>query len=358
MNKRFQKIAALSCATALTLSLLTPSALANGNGKDNGKDKGSTGAGQTAVHIHGVKDIAGNKDEVTITVGDKSYTGVLKGDKLTIEMGSTDNGFDFGKDESLEIGYKTANGSGTILIKHQEGNGANIGTEHDKGLNNFKGEVKPNPVPSTQPSAEPSTQPSAEPSTEPSAQPSAQPSAEPSTEPSAQPSAQPSAEPSAQPSAEPSTEPSAQPSAEPSTQPSTEPSAEPSTEPSTEPSAEPSTEPSAEPSTEPSTEPSAEPSTEPSAEPSAEVEILEDPTPLAPVPEVVLEESPVPLTDLPEETIEIEEETVPLGDLPQTGTAMTPADPTVTAGLSAIAASLAAIGLLIKRTGKKNDDAE
>ena len=338
MNKRFQKIAALSCATALTLSLLTPSALANGNGKDNGKDKGSTGAGQTAVHIHGVKDIAGNKDEVTITVGDKSYTGVLKGDKLTIEMGSTDNGFDFGKDESLEIGYKTANGSGTILIKHQEGNGANIGTEHDKGLNNFKGEVKPNPVPSTQPSAEPSTQPSAEPSTEPSAQPSAQPSAEPSTEPSAQPSAQPSAEPSAQPSAEPSTEPSAQPSAEPSTQPSTEPSAEPSTE--------------------PSTEPSAEPSTEPSAEPSAEVEILEDPTPLAPVPEVVLEESPVPLTDLPEETIEIEEETVPLGDLPQTGTAMTPADPTVTAGLSAIAASLAAIGLLIKRTGKKNDDAE
>ena len=258
MNKRFQKIAALSCATALTLSLLTPSALANGNGKDNGKDKGSTGAGQTAVHIHGVKDIAGNKDEVTITVGDKSYTGVLKGDKLTIEMGSTDNGFDFGKDESLEIGYKTANGSGTILIKHQEGNGANIGTEHDKGLNNYKGEVKPNPVPSTQPSAEPSTQ----------------------------------------------------------------------------------------------------PSTEPSAEPSAEVEILEDPTPLAPVPEVVLEESPVPLTDLPEETIEIEEETVPLGDLPQTGTAMTPADPTVTAGLSAIAASLAAIGLLIKRTGKKNDDAE
>ena len=350
MNKRFQKIAALSCATALTLSLLTPSALANGNGKDNGKDKGSTGAGQTAVHIHGVKDIAGNKDEVTITVGDKSYTGVLKGDKLTIEMGSTDNGFDFGKDESLEIGYKTANGSGTILIKHQEGNGANIGTEHDKGLNNFKGEVKPNPVPSTQPSAEPSTQPSAEPSAQPSAepstQPSAQPSAEPSTEPSAQPSAQPSAEPSAQPSAEPSTEPSAQPSAEPSTQPSTEPSAEPSTEPSTEPSAE------------PSTEPSAEPSTGPSAEPSAEVEILEDPTPLAPVPEVVLEESPVPLTDLPEETIEIEEETVPLGDLPQTGTAMTPADPTVTAGLSAIAASLAAIGLLIKRTGKKNDDAE
>ena len=85
---------------------------------------------------------------------------------------------------------------------------------------------------------------------------------------------------------------------------------------------------------------------------------MEDPTPLAPVPEVVLEESPVPLTDLPEETIEIEEETVPLGDLPQTGTAMTPADPTVTAGLSAIAASLAAIGLLIKRTGKKNDDAE
>ena len=294
MNKRFQKIAALSCATALTLSLLTPSALANGNGKDNGKDKGSTGAGQTAVHIHGVKDIAGNKDEVTITVGDKSYTGVLKGDKLTIEMGSTDNGFDFGKDESLEIGYKTANGSGTILIKHQEGNGANIGTEHDKGLNNFKGEVKPNPVPSTQPSAEPSTQPSAEPS--------------------------------AQPSAEPSTQPSAQPSAEPST--------------------------------EPSAEPSAEPSTGPSAEPSAEVGILEDPTPLAPVPEVVLEESPVPLTDLPEETIEIEEETVPLGDLPQTGTAMTPADPTVTAGLSAIAASLAAIGLLIKRTGKKNDDAE
>ena len=206
MNKRFQKIAALSCATALTLSLLTPSALANGNGKDNGKDKGSTGAGQTAVHIHGVKDIAGNKDEVTITVGDKSYTGVLKGDKLTIEMGSTDNGFDFGKDESLEIGYKTANGSGTILIKHQEGNGANIGTEHDKGLNNFKGEVKPNPVPSTQPSAEPSTQPSAEPS--------AQPSAEPSTQPSAQPSAEPSTEPSAQPSAQPSPEPSAEPSPE------------------------------------------------------------------------------------------------------------------------------------------------
>ena len=266
MNKRFQKIAALSCATALTLSLLTPSALANGNGKDNGEDKGSTGAGQTEVHIHGVKDIADNKDEVTITVGDKSYTGVLKGDKLTIEMGSTDNGFDFGKDESLEIGYKTANGSGTILIKHQEGNGANIGTEHDKGLNNFKGEVKPNPVPSTQPSAEPSAEPSAV--------------------------------------------------------------------------------------------PSAQPSTEPSAEPSAVVEILEDPTPLAPVPEVVLEESPVPLTDLPEETIEIEEETVPLGDLPQTGTAMTPADPSVTAGLSAISASLAAIGLLIKRTGKKNDDAE
>ena len=97
-----------------------------------------------------------------------------------------------------------------------------------------------------------------------------------------------------------------------------------------------------------------------------DVDIMNEPE--APAPDIS-EPEPVPAVDVKEEvitqteeeteeTIEIEEETVPLGDLPQTGTAMTPADPTVTAGLSAIAASLAAIGLLIKRTGKKNDDAE
>ena len=47
---------------------------------------------------------------------------------------------------------------------------------------------------------------------------------------------------------------------------------------------------------------------------------------------------------------------VPMGDLPQTGTMATPANPTITLGMLAMSASLAAAGLAITISRKREED--
>ena len=144
-----RKLITLCIALAMCISAMTVTAFA-GNDKDKDKDKGNgngnTGTGQTQVHIHfqGEGNVGGNKDSITIIVGENQYTGSVQGSKLEIEMGSTDNGFDFGANESMEVGYKNnkTGETGTIIMTHKEGNGGNIDKEHDNGLNNFYGSVK------------------------------------------------------------------------------------------------------------------------------------------------------------------------------------------------------------------------
>lgn len=103
------------------------------------------GVGQTQIHIH-MKDekIGENKDSITIVVDGQEYQGVINGSKIEIEMNTTENGFNFAKNESLDIDYyNNSDGTnGTITITHKEGNGNNIHNEHDKGLNNFNGVLK------------------------------------------------------------------------------------------------------------------------------------------------------------------------------------------------------------------------
>jgi len=131
MAKNMRKIIVTITTLALLIGLMSVSALAApGNG-----------TGQTQVHIHGVEGLAPNKSEVVIIVDGKEYSGTLQGSKLTLEMDSTDNGFDFGKDESMEVGYRVGDETGTLTLTHKEGNGNNVGKEHDEGLNNFNGTV-------------------------------------------------------------------------------------------------------------------------------------------------------------------------------------------------------------------------
>lgn len=139
MAKIFRKMIVTLAVLALLVGVMSVSALA----------ASGTGTGQTQVHIHGVEGLAPNKSEVVIIVDGKEYTGTLQGSKLTIEMDSTDNGFDFGADESMDVGYRVGDQTGTLTLTHKEGNGTNIGKEHDQGLNNFNGTVKQpeNPTP-------------------------------------------------------------------------------------------------------------------------------------------------------------------------------------------------------------------
>lgn len=138
MAKNLRKVISTVIVLALLIGVMSVTALAApGNG-----------TGQTQVHIHGVAGIAPNKSEVVIIVDGKEYPGTLQGSKLTIEMDSTDNGFDFGADESMDVEYRAGDQTGTLTLTHKEGNGNNIGKEHDKGLNNFNGTVKqPDPIP-------------------------------------------------------------------------------------------------------------------------------------------------------------------------------------------------------------------
>ena len=125
MAKKMRKLITLCIALAMCISAMTVTAFA-GNDKDKDKDKGNgngnTGTGQTQVHIHfqGEGNVGGNKDSVTIIVGENQYTGSVQGSKLEIEMGSTDNGFDFGANESMEVGYKNnkTGETGTIILTH------------------------------------------------------------------------------------------------------------------------------------------------------------------------------------------------------------------------------------------------
>lgn len=150
MANKIRKVATVCMVLALCISMMTVPAFA-----DNNKDKDNTGTGQTQVHIHLNGTIGSNKDDVTIIVGDNEYHGSIQGSKLEIEMDTTDNGFDFGKDESMDVGFKnnTTGETGTLTLTHKEGNGNNIGKEHDNGLNNFNGDVKPTEPPAPQPPA-------------------------------------------------------------------------------------------------------------------------------------------------------------------------------------------------------------
>lgn len=108
------------------------------------------GTGQVEAHLHDLKGLCDNKAEVTIIVDDStSYNAVLKGSTLTVFMGTTDNVFVTGQVLKYEVKSGSNQGdTGKITIGEQEGN---QGSEHDKGLNNYKctyqkdssGEVKP-----------------------------------------------------------------------------------------------------------------------------------------------------------------------------------------------------------------------
>ena len=162
MAKMMRKITVLCMVLVFCIGIMTLPVLAanNGNGKGNGNGNGNTGTGQTQVHIH-MQDgnVGSNGDDVTLIVGDKEYEGNIQGSKLNIEMDSTDNGFDFGADESMEVSYKNnkTGETGTITLTHKEGNGNNIGNEKDEGLNNFNGTVKQptQPTPTEPPVTEP-----------------------------------------------------------------------------------------------------------------------------------------------------------------------------------------------------------
>ena len=108
------------------------------------------GTGQLEAHLHDLKGLCDNKVEVTIIVDDStSYNAVLKGSTLTVFIGTTDNIFVTGQVLKYEVKSGSNKGeTGKITIGKQEGN---QGSEHDKGLNNYKctyqkdssGEVKP-----------------------------------------------------------------------------------------------------------------------------------------------------------------------------------------------------------------------
>lgn len=108
------------------------------------------GTGQLEAHLHDLKGLCDNKAEVTIIVDDStSYNAVLKGSTLTVFIGTTDNIFVTGQVLKYEVKSGSNKGeTGKITIGEQEGN---QGSEHDKGLNNYKctyqkdssGEVKP-----------------------------------------------------------------------------------------------------------------------------------------------------------------------------------------------------------------------
>jgi len=138
-------------ALALFISMIAVPAFAANDKKDD-----HTGTGQTQVHIHLEGTIGGNKDSVTIIVDGKEYHGSIQGSKLEIEIEDTDNGFNFDKGESMDVEFKnnSTGESGTLTLTHKEGNGTNIDKEHDKGLNNFNGTLKP-----TQPGPEPKPDP-------------------------------------------------------------------------------------------------------------------------------------------------------------------------------------------------------
>lgn len=160
MAKNLRKVISPVIVLALLISVMSVSALA------------ATGTGQTQVHIHGVGGIAPNKSEVIIIVDGQEYAGTLQGSKLTIEMDSTDNGFDFAKGESMDVEYRAGDQTGTLTLTHKEGNGNNIGKEHDQGLNNFNGTVKQPEIdaeidPELGPTPEPEPEPEPEPLPEP-----------------------------------------------------------------------------------------------------------------------------------------------------------------------------------------------
>ena len=106
------------------------------------------GEGQVSVHIHVKSDakFCDNKAEVKLTLEDgRVFTAVYNGSVLDFNMGSMDNIIipTDDRDQKVEVRFEILSGktnlgnTGTMVITHQEGNG---GSEHDKGLNNYKTE--------------------------------------------------------------------------------------------------------------------------------------------------------------------------------------------------------------------------
>ena len=95
---------------------------------------------------------------------------------------------------------------------------------------------------------------------------------------------------------------------------------------------------------------------DPTPDPIPDEEITDSETPLNPGPEAGGEEQDIPdgetpLSPAPEggEEVVVEEGEVPLGNLPQTGAAASPVNPALTLGLAALAFSLAAAGLSLRK---------
>ena len=96
---------------------------------------------------------------------------------------------------------------------------------------------------------------------------------------------------------------------------------------------------------------------DPTPAPTPDEEITDNETPLNPGPEVQdIPDGETPLSPAPEggEEMVVEEGEVPLGNLPQTGAVAAPVNPALTLGLAALALSLAAAGLSLRK--KETED--
>lgn len=95
-----------------------------------------------------------------------------------------------------------------------------------------------------------------------------------------------------------------------------------------------------------------------------EIEIPEETTPLGPGPEDPATEpdtgteQPSAETGDGEEIVDIDDGETPLGDLPQTGMVVAPVNPAVTAGLVALAFSMAGVGLHLSFSRKNGEEEE
>ena len=214
---------------------------------------------------------------------------------------------------------------------------------------------EPTPTPSTDPTPTPSTDPTPTPSTDPTPTPSTDPTPTPSTDPTPTPSTDPTPTPSTDPTPTPSTEPTPTPSTEPTPTPNTD--LKP-TYPPYVPDDEDDKEDVVVIEDEDTPLTSAPVATE--EEPAdTEAEIVEEETPLNSQPEATEEPAEVNHADIAveEAPVEILDAGVALGDLPQTGAVATAVNPVTSAGLVAMAFSMAGCGLYFT-FGRQKDEEE
>ena len=90
MKKSIRKIITSVLVIAMLASCFAIGVLAAPKKVQNDTNPGT---GQTQTTVHNMKGITDNKGVVYIVVNGQTVTGVLKGESITFEMGTTDNLF-------------------------------------------------------------------------------------------------------------------------------------------------------------------------------------------------------------------------------------------------------------------------